>query len=285
MSTGDGPLQLNSTGTMPGGLAGGVDYWVISVTSSRLKLATSKANALAGTAVNITSTGSAGSTTHRFSQSPFGTDLAAQLAHQRDWQKYVGKSYTGTSGPYRACSMESVLPLSNDKITIINKINALSPSGNTHIPLGAAWGWRTLSPTAPFMEGVAYNAPLWIKAMVLMTDGMNTMPSQNSSLNGSRYTAYGYAKQQRFGPGIDTDDEMEAEMDASLTRVCDNIKATGVRIYTVAFEIPADEVSVKDLLEDCATDPTLFFDAANGPALQAAFDAIAQDLSTLRLSK
>jgi hypothetical protein len=121
--------------------------------------------------------------------------------------------------------------------------------------------------------------------MVLMTDGMNTMPSQSSTLNGSRYTAYGYAKQERMGSGINTTSAMVAEMDAGLTRVCDSMKALGIRIYTIAYDIDSAEASVKQLLEDCATAPSLYFDAADSAAIDAAFTAIAEDLSSLRLSK
>jgi hypothetical protein len=86
-----------------------------------------------------------------------------------------------------------------------------------------------------------------------------------------------------MGIGVDTSGEMEAEMDASLTRACDNIKAAGIRVYAVAFDI--DTQNIKDLLEDCATDPSLYYDASDAATLNAAFTAIAQDLSSLRLSK
>ena len=36
------------------------------------------------------------------------------------------------------------------------------------------WGWRVLSPTAPFTEGRAYTANDNKKILVLMTDGENT---------------------------------------------------------------------------------------------------------------
>lgn len=39
LQTGDGPVQLETTGTLPGGLAGDTDYWAIRVDASTLKLA------------------------------------------------------------------------------------------------------------------------------------------------------------------------------------------------------------------------------------------------------
>lgn len=55
--TGDGPVQLTTTTTLPAGLSLATNYWLIVVDASNVKLATSRANALAGTAVNITDAG------------------------------------------------------------------------------------------------------------------------------------------------------------------------------------------------------------------------------------
>lgn len=50
-------VQVSSTVTLPAGLSAATDYYVIKVTDTTCKLATSRANAVAGTAINITSTG------------------------------------------------------------------------------------------------------------------------------------------------------------------------------------------------------------------------------------
>lgn len=49
--------------TTPGGLANGTTYYIIKVTAGQIKLATTKANATAGTAIDITSNGSGGTFT------------------------------------------------------------------------------------------------------------------------------------------------------------------------------------------------------------------------------
>src|SRR5678815_4785658 len=46
--TGDGPVQVSTTGALPAGLLVATDYWVIRLTADTFKLATSSANALAG---------------------------------------------------------------------------------------------------------------------------------------------------------------------------------------------------------------------------------------------
>ena len=50
-------VRLTTTTTLPAGLATATDYFVIKVTDSTFKLATSYANAIAGTAINITDAG------------------------------------------------------------------------------------------------------------------------------------------------------------------------------------------------------------------------------------
>lgn len=50
-------VRLTTTTTLPGGLATATDYYVIRVTDSTFKLATTYANAVAGTAINITDAG------------------------------------------------------------------------------------------------------------------------------------------------------------------------------------------------------------------------------------
>lgn len=49
--------QLTTTTTLPGGLSLATDYYIIKVTDTTIKFATSYANAVAGTAVNITDAG------------------------------------------------------------------------------------------------------------------------------------------------------------------------------------------------------------------------------------
>lgn len=51
-------VRLTTSGTLPAGLATATDYYTIRLSNTTLKLATSYANAIAGTAIDITSTGS-----------------------------------------------------------------------------------------------------------------------------------------------------------------------------------------------------------------------------------
>lgn len=57
LQTGDGPLQVSTTGTLPSGLAAATDYWAIRLTTSTFKLATTFSNAIAGTNLLIATDG------------------------------------------------------------------------------------------------------------------------------------------------------------------------------------------------------------------------------------
>ncbi len=58
LTTGEGPILFtNSGGGLPGGISAGTKYWAIVVDANTIALATSRANALANTRVDITSSG------------------------------------------------------------------------------------------------------------------------------------------------------------------------------------------------------------------------------------
>ncbi len=55
--TGDGPLQVDSTTTLPAGLAADTDYWIVRVDVNNIQFALSLGDAEAGIVVDITGTG------------------------------------------------------------------------------------------------------------------------------------------------------------------------------------------------------------------------------------
>lgn len=89
MTTGDGPYRLSTTGALPAGLAADTDYWIIAATVDAYKLASSKANAIALTAVDITAAAGTGTHTLRRNQNDV---IVAQLV--QGLNAVVGKNYT-----------------------------------------------------------------------------------------------------------------------------------------------------------------------------------------------
>ena len=66
--------------------------------------------------------------------------------------------------------------------------------------------------------------------------------------------------------------------------LCDAMKAQGIMIYTVGFQITAGG-GAEDLLEYCATTTSGFYNAGSGDELSEAFNAIGRDITQLRISR
>lgn len=75
LETGDGPIRLTTTDTLPAELAAATDYWVIKVAAGTFNLASSLANALAGTPVAFTDDGTG---THSITKPGWGTAVLAK---------------------------------------------------------------------------------------------------------------------------------------------------------------------------------------------------------------
>ena len=84
------------------------------------------------------------------------------------------------------------MPLTSNEGTIQTNIAAMRhwSGGGTNQAEGLAWGWRVLSPTAPFTEGAPYG-PDVRKVIVLMSDGENTNVGSDPVL-ASDYSAYNH---------------------------------------------------------------------------------------------
>lgn len=191
--------------------------------------------------------------------------------------KYSGQNKTD---PNADCNLQKILPLTNKKLTVQSYVNGMVTTGNTHINLGASWGWRVLSPGAPYTEGLPYNTEDWQKAMVFMTDGVNTIPS-NSTWHKSSYTAENFLVRNQLG--TTNANTAEIELDNRTRTTCQRIKATGIRIYSIL--LMEDSSRSRNLMRDCATDPSLYFESPTAGQLREVFIAIATDLSNLRLSE
>lgn len=203
---------------------------------------------------------------------------------------YKGK-YDTPNSSYIASEEDcptAILPLTNVRQDIEDYVDTLYPNGNTDSAHGAAWGWRVLSSEAPFTEGIGEGDPdfdKWQKAVVIMTDGENTVGSDSYTHWGSTQGQYGFAIEERMGAGMNTPSEMRDEIDNKLLRVCHRMKEEGYLVYTIMFGL--DSSSTRTLFKSCATKPTApyFQDAADGADLEDAFGDIAADLVDLHVSK
>jgi hypothetical protein len=200
---------------------------------------------------------------------------------QRCTVKYDKGKAKGSGGPDQNCPPRAVTPLTNAKNTVNSAINALAPNGNTVIPAGLLWGWRVLSPTEPFTEGKPYDDEKWIKAIVLLSDGENFVNGGVGNHNKSAYNAFGYAASGHLGRTNGS--KAEQELDNKTATVCSAIKAKGILVYTIGFQI--SDTTTQNLLKNCATEPDMYYNSPSNEQLAAVFQDIAQGLGELRIAQ
>ena len=187
---------------------------------------------------------------------------------------YSGSSHiTSTLGPNRYCPTQAIVPLTNVKATLTTAINAMVAYGGTHINWGAIWGFRAISPTAPFTEGGAYGTANNTKAVIILTDGDNTAYSYVKD-------AYGYPSDNMLG--TTSTSGMATEMDSRLSSICTNMKAEGIVVYTIMFDLSS--ASLEALFQACATDTGKYYNSPTTAELERSFRAIAAELKKLRIT-
>lgn len=204
-------------------------------------------------------------------------------------QRYTGKYHNArasrnSDGPDTNCPATAITPLTNTKSTVDTAIDDLDPTGSTVIPAGLLWGWRVLSPDEPFTEGKSYDNKDWVKAIVLLTDGQNDVGggSYYTGHNKSYYNAFGYAAEGHLGSTNGS--EAEQKLNEKMQAVCTAIKAKGILVYTIGFQL--SDNTTKNLLKNCATDPdTMYFNSPSNSDLAGIFSDIAQGLSDLRIAQ
>ena len=188
-------------------------------------------------------------------------------------------------GPNFMCTTPPLLPLSTNKTTIKNVINSMVAQGATSIVEGAMWGWHVLSPGQPFTEGRPYGTANNQKFLILETDGQNTYyPQSQEGFLKSWYDIYGYVARGQLGMTSTNSSDWTNAMVQRTLQACANIKAAGITIYTVAFQVSGDDASALAMLQTCASDTDKYYAPGTSSELQAAFNAIGEDISELRIA-
>ena len=178
-----------------------------------------------------------------------------------------GYCYSWRRDPNYSCPTSRIIPLTNNQAQLQGAIDGLSTGGNTYGNVGMVWGWRVISPEEPFTEGVAYTDDRWTKTVIMMTDGDNTMHPF--------YSVYGRTSSHSIRAG-DLDDRLE--------ETCENMKAAGVRVYTITFQSGINDTT-RGYYRRCASDESMYYDAPSNEDLVEAFQQIADQLSQLHISK
>ena len=188
----------------------------------------------------------------------------------------VGRNYPDINGN---CLGSTIQPLSTSISGIKANIDALAVSGSTAGQIGIAWGWYMVSPNFgslwPSSAGAAYNTAETLKAVIIMTDGEFNAPYCDGVI------ARGYNASSAASNNCDPDNGDPYAQSRSL---CDAMKAQGIMVYTVGFQITAGGAS-ESLLAYCATTSSGFYNAGSGAELSEAFNAIGRDITQLRISR
>jgi Flp pilus assembly protein TadG len=196
--------------------------------------------------------------------------------------KYDGVSPPSGLGPNYNCTSAPILDLTVHKEDVHSAIEGMVANGFTNIGEGLMWGWRLLSPGAPFTQGRPYGDAHNQKVIVLMTDGENTYSRYSGSHNWTFYGAFGFGAKGRLGT-TNSSTALINEMNAKTRTACTNAKAEGIIVYTIAFRLESN-ASTRALLAACATDSSKAFTASDGTALYNTFQAIGREIAQLRVA-
>jgi len=82
----------------------------------------------------------------------------------------------------------------------------------------------------------------------------------------------------------------ESSVSAKAILLCNNMKAAGITVYTVGFQLEGNETAITTMRQcasrgeaETAANTSYFFNASSGDELRASFRQIALALSTLRI--
>lgn len=198
-------------------------------------------------------------------------------------------------GPNVGCG-QPVAGLSNNRDQILSIIAALQPTnrGGTMGNIGLQAGWMTLSPrwrglwgTSPWgtstPDGLPLNYPgprdFMSKVIVMMTDGDNNW-FDYARPPAHDYTAYGRLTEARLGTSSGS--AANTRINERMLALCTNIKAQGIRIYTITL---GTSTATRSLYQQCASGPAYYFHAPSASDLRGAFREIGTQLGNLRLEQ
>jgi Flp pilus assembly protein TadG len=153
-----------------------------------------------------------------------------------------------------------IAPLSYNWTALKASVATMTPNGGTNQPIGLVWAWQTLQQTAPFNAPAEDSNYTYKKAIILLSDGLNTMDRWYG--DGSTYSS---------------------QVDARQQLLCDNIKAAGVTIYTIQVNTAGDPTST--VLQYCASGSGNFFQLTTASQVISTFNTIGTALTNLRISK
>lgn len=235
----------------------------------------------------------------------FSTRCATERAGSN---QFKDKSYSTTpigdgSGTYRDqnCSDSEIQPLTDNRTTLLNSINALETDGFTSGHTGIGWGWYTLSPNWSDLwpansVGAAYSDDDEVlKFALIMTDGDFNTHYEKVKLtydecedlkDDGEYTGICKAKSSGKKKKYWLEKSEWGYYGESSQRAisfCDAMKTSKIKIYTVYFGNNGYSDGAK-VMKACADDGN-YYQASSASDLIGAFANIAKKIQQIYISK
>ncbi len=96
--------------------------------------------------------------------------------------------------------------------------------------------------------------------MILLSDGLNT-------------------QDRWYGDGSN----QSTQVDGRMSTACTNLKSAGITVYAVFVDLNGTQGN-STVLQNCATDPSKYFDLTSSSQIISTFQAIGEQITNLRVS-
>lgn len=168
--------------------------------------------------------------------------------------------------------------LTNNVADLLERIEDFRLTDGTGTDHGIAWGYRSLHPDwRGRLNGSIADRPApytadTMKVLVVMTDGGIT----------AQFRPLTYLEDESTRSRGANEFQMYTRNDArdNFTAVCDAAREDGIVVFTIAFRV--NQSWMRELMEDCASSETHYFDVSTGD-LEEAFASIAGRIERLRI--
>ncbi len=211
-----------------------------------------------------TSTGSSGNYTHTWTANAKSTWGGCVTDRTQDYDTMNTTPATSNQSTMMvaenspSCVSATALPLTYNWTTLSSEVDSLVANGTTNQTIGLVWGWQAQTQGVPFTPpALPANTQ---QVMILLSDGLNT-------------------QDRWYGNGTDEATQVDARMSAA----CTNLKTAGIVVYTVFVDLNGTQGN-SQVLQNCATDPSKYFDLTSSDQIIATFQAIGQQITNLRVA-
>ena len=200
------------------------------------------------------------------------SSVSSSTSTNGSWQNY-SRYWTNGWGVCPVAAMKLTTQTASNRSSFNTYIQSLQPLGGTYHDAGMVWGVRLLSPDGMFADenSTAPNNRPISRHIVFMTDGDMAPNMGNLSFQGYEWLM------KRVGGTSDSN--LTTRHNNRFAQLCEKAKAKNITVWVVSFG-----VSLNSSLTNCAT-PGKAYQANNAAQLNENFQAIARQISKLRLSQ